>query len=215
VATTSPTQTSYAVLGLLALQPWTTYELARQSERSLRWFFPRAERAVYLEAKRLVELGWARSTKTATGRRTRTVYRITRAGQAALHRWLTAPSSPTQVESEAALKVFFAEQAGMAELCSTIDGIAADAVRSLEQLATMAAGASEFPTRANTTVLSMRLIADIHETLYRWSEWATGAVDTLFSADQDAIAGLAEQTLLSIRTSAAEAAGDLAPESTR
>jgi hypothetical protein len=61
----------------------------------------------------------------------------------------------------------------------------------------------------------MRLIADIHEALYRWSEWALGAVDTLSGADPDAIAVLAEQTLRSIRTSAAEAAGVLAPPTAR
>ena len=72
---TKPTHTSYAVLGLLAVRSWTTYELARQSERSLRWFFPRAERAVYQEAKRLVALGWARANKTSTGRRTSTRWR--------------------------------------------------------------------------------------------------------------------------------------------
>ena len=206
MAKASPTQTSYAVLGLLSLRPWTAYELARQSERSLRWFFPRAERAVYLEAKRLVDLGWARSTKAATGRRTSTVYRITRAGRTALHRWLAAPSTPTQVESEAALKVFFADQAGTAEVRHTIDGIGTDAAHALEQLAMMASGASEFPARAHTNVLSMRLITDIHATLYRWSEWAAGAVETLSGDDQEAIAALTEQTLLSIQASARQAA---------
>jgi hypothetical protein len=68
---------------------------------------------------------------------------------------------------QAALKVFFADQAGTAEVLDTIDGIGTDAARVLEQLATMAAGASEFPARAHTNVLSMRLITDIHATLYR------------------------------------------------
>ena len=31
---------SYAVLALLALQPWTTYQLATQMERSLGWIWP-------------------------------------------------------------------------------------------------------------------------------------------------------------------------------
>ena len=50
----SLTTTSYAVLGLLALRPWTTYELAKQVQRSLDWFWPRAERKLYDEPKRLV-----------------------------------------------------------------------------------------------------------------------------------------------------------------
>ena len=55
--------TSHALLGLLAIQPWSTYELAKQVERSLGWFWPRAERKVYDEAKRLVRNGHARSTR--------------------------------------------------------------------------------------------------------------------------------------------------------
>ena len=36
-----PTTTSYAVLALLAVQPMTTYELAKNMERSLRDVWPR------------------------------------------------------------------------------------------------------------------------------------------------------------------------------
>jgi DNA-binding PadR family transcriptional regulator len=175
----SPTPTSYAVLGLLALRPWTAYELARQSDRSLRWFFPRAERAVYLEVKRLVDLGWARARITATGRRASTVYRITPAGQRALRVWLAAPSAPAQIESEGALKVFFADQGNTETLRATIQGIREQAAESLEQLAAIAASQSEFPERMATNILSMRLIAELHQALHDWTGWADGAVDVL------------------------------------
>ena len=36
------TTTSYAILGLLAIRPWSTYELARQMQRDLRFVWPRA-----------------------------------------------------------------------------------------------------------------------------------------------------------------------------
>ena len=48
-----PTTTSYAVLGLLSVRSWTTYELAKQVQRSLNWFWPRAERKLYDEPKQL------------------------------------------------------------------------------------------------------------------------------------------------------------------
>jgi DNA-binding PadR family transcriptional regulator len=48
------TTTSYAILGLLAIKPWTTYELAKQMEGSLRNFWPRAERKLYEEPRKLV-----------------------------------------------------------------------------------------------------------------------------------------------------------------
>ena len=45
------TTTSYAILGLLAVKPWTTYELAQQMRRALGQFWPRAESKLYEEPK--------------------------------------------------------------------------------------------------------------------------------------------------------------------
>jgi hypothetical protein len=46
------TTTSYAILGLLAIRPWSTYELARQMQRDLRFVWPRAESCMKAGAKR-------------------------------------------------------------------------------------------------------------------------------------------------------------------
>jgi DNA-binding PadR family transcriptional regulator len=190
-----PTQTSYAVLGLLAIKPWTTYELAKQSERSLRFFFPRAERAVYTEAKRLVDRGWAQSRKEATGLRASTVYRITAAGRRALRQWLGEPSSPTRLESEAALKMFVADLDHPAELRSLVDGIRADAVAALEILGAQASAEQLFPERMPTNILSMRLVADVQAALLTWSDWAADAVAVLESGDDEAIDRQTRDTL--------------------
>jgi len=66
--------TSYAILGMLALRPWSAYELAQQTRRSLSLCWPTAESVLYHEPKRLVRLGLATAKRQATGRRTRTVY---------------------------------------------------------------------------------------------------------------------------------------------
>jgi len=87
------TTTSYAVLALLALQPWTTYQLARQMERSLGWIWPRAVSRLYEEPKKLVVAGLATSRPGATGRRPSTVYTITPAGRRALTEWLSEPGA--------------------------------------------------------------------------------------------------------------------------
>ena len=63
------TTTSYAILGLLAIQPWPTYELAKQMRRSLHYVWPRAESNLYAEAKRLVEGGLAQARSEPVGRR--------------------------------------------------------------------------------------------------------------------------------------------------
>jgi DNA-binding PadR family transcriptional regulator len=197
VANVTPTQTSYAVLGLLAVKPWTTYELARQSERSLRFFFPRAERAVYLEAKRLVVLGWAQSKKESTGRRTSTVYRITAAGRRALRTWLAAPSTPTQLGSEPMMKLFYIDQAPE-QMRAVIESIRTDAAEVLTQLGAQASTDSAFPERMPTNVLSMRLVTDVHAALVEWSEWASGAAAVLESGDAKAIEAQTREALRAI-----------------
>ena len=56
--------TSGAILGLLSLRSWSTYELAKQVQRSVGWFWPRAERKLYEEPKRLVAAGFAKGALT-------------------------------------------------------------------------------------------------------------------------------------------------------
>src|SRR3954453_22660540 len=94
------TPTSFALLGLLSVRPWTTYELAHQTKRSLRFFFPRAERHLYAEAKRLAEAGLAKSDTGFTGKRRSTTYAITPAGRRALRGWFGTAPAPTVLESE-------------------------------------------------------------------------------------------------------------------
>ncbi len=60
------TSTSYAILGLLSLRPWTTYELAQQMQRALGQFWPRAESKLYEEPKKLVEHGLGRRRPSST-----------------------------------------------------------------------------------------------------------------------------------------------------
>src|SRR5947209_20628850 len=101
--TSALTTTSYALLAQLALRPWSAYELAVQQERYLRFFWPRAARALYNELKRLDALGFARAEKSFVGRRARTVYSLTDAGRAALTAWLDTPVTPLGLEFEGLL----------------------------------------------------------------------------------------------------------------
>src|ERR1700730_16761929 len=104
------TTTSYAVLSLLALRSWTTYELAQQMKRDLHWFWPRAESNLYLEPKKLVGHGLARAEKRYRGRRPSTVYKITPAGRRALTEWVRERGNPGPVlEFEAIVRVLAAQ----------------------------------------------------------------------------------------------------------
>lgn len=115
------TTTSYAVLGHLAMQPWTMYDLARQMRRNVHYFFPRVESQVYAEPKRLVAAGLATASYEMTGRRRRTVYTITEAGRAELERWLAEPIGKRPLlEFEGLLRVFLAPFGTEEQLASTL-----------------------------------------------------------------------------------------------
>jgi DNA-binding PadR family transcriptional regulator len=198
------TATSHAVLGLLSIQPWTTYELAKQVQRSLNWFWPRAERKLYDEPKRLVDQGLATATRQSTGRRPRTVYAITRSGRRALRRWLDEPAAPPSLEFEGMLKVFFADAGTLEQLRATLTRIEAQATARLDALAAMATSDPlPFPERAHLSALSIRLHMEQERTLTRWARWARDQVAEWDSTSDpgtwDAHAQLAE-----LRDAAAE-----------
>lgn len=175
-AATTPTTTSYALLGLLALRPWTTYELTKQVQRGLGWFWPRTERKLYDEPRKLVAAGWATATEQLTGKRPRTVYAINAAGRKALRGWLGEPAVPPTVEFEAMVKVFFADAGTVDQLQATLEQVEADARARLDVLWGMIAetrsGPYEFADRLPVNALALRWGLDQQRMLVEWAVWA-------------------------------------------
>ena len=99
---------SYLVLGLLAIDDWTTYELARQMERGFGDIWPSSRSMVYEEPKALVAAGLARARIERIGERSRTRYGITPSGRTALKRWLAEPGAAPAMHFEGLLKVLLA-----------------------------------------------------------------------------------------------------------
>jgi DNA-binding PadR family transcriptional regulator len=164
--------TPYAILGLLSVRPWTTYELAQQVRRSLHWFWPRAERKLYDDPKRLAAAGLARASEEYTGKRRRTVYAITAKGRRELARWLGTPSAEPSWENEAAVKVFFADAGDLDTLRSTLGEMGGVARSRLAGLAVVAGQESRFPARRHLNAVTLRLSQELEEATLRWSEWA-------------------------------------------
>lgn len=125
------TTTSYAVLAQVAVRPWSTYELARQSVRYFRYVWPRAESAIYREVKRLSSMGLLAGRTEYTGKRARTVYSITDAGTDALRAWLGTPVSPFAMDFEALIRLFVAPLGTKDQLVSTLEQVRADAAAML------------------------------------------------------------------------------------
>jgi PadR family transcriptional regulator, regulatory protein AphA len=178
----SLTTTSYAILGLLAIRPWSTYALTKQLRRSLRHFWPRAESNVYAEPKRLVEAGLARAEVEATGKRARTIYAITTAGQRALSDWLATRSAPSRVESEALVKVLFGNLASKDEMLTNLRRIAAEAAETQAFSRAVAEeylrGDDPFPERVHINALIFRWIWEQADANARWAAWAIAQVES-------------------------------------
>ncbi|HEX4867466.1 MAG TPA: PadR family transcriptional regulator [Acidimicrobiales bacterium] len=176
----TPSTTSHALLGLLALQRWSTYELAKQVRRSLGWFWPRAERKLYDEPKRLVAAGLATASSEMTGARPRTVYAITARGRTSLRRWLDEPPAPPSLEFEGLVKVFFADSGTLEQLRRNLTTIAETADRRLDELEARAAenrgGDVAFPQRLHLNTIALKYELDQERATAAWARWALSEI---------------------------------------
>ena len=181
------TPTSFALLGLLSVRPWSTYELAQQTRRSLQYFFPRAERHLYAEAKRLAGAGLARSEVTFTGKRRTTTYAITPEGRKAVREWLRTEPAPPVLEAEVLVRAFFADSGRPRDLLASLASARGQAIASQAELATLAQswldGDAPYPERKALGALTMRFVADFHRLLEDWATWAAAEVSTWEHAD--------------------------------
>ena len=170
------TTSSYAVLGLLDLKPWTGYELTNQAKRSLRYAWPKSTRLLYSEPKKLVELGYATTYTEETGNRSRNVYEITSEGRAALTEWAASRTQPPRIEVEALLRVLFADHGTVDELSAALDEFEADIGEHHEAIVELMAsyldGGHPFPDRTHLSVLFATFQIEMFKSMERWIEFA-------------------------------------------
>lgn len=178
----SLTSTSYAVLGLLSVRPWSSYELTQQMDRSLGRIWPRAVSKLYEEPRKLVSHGLASATAERNGQRTRTVYAITAEGRRALAAWLHEPGNGPVIEFEQLVKVFFAENGTTADTLATLraaqDWAQARCAESLAVGEAYTEGEGPFPRRLPELQLASRFITDFYLLVLDWARWAAAIVET-------------------------------------
>ena len=175
------TTTSYAILGLLAVKPWTTHELVQQVDRSTRRIWPRAQSKLYEEPKKLVAHGFARAADDSVGRRRRTRYTITPKGRRALAAWLQEPGDGPVIEFEQLLKITFADSGSKADILRNLEAArhwVAD--QNEENLAIARAyldGGGLFPERAALNQLAGRFLTDFYGMISDWIDWAAAVIE--------------------------------------
>jgi PadR family transcriptional regulator AphA len=172
VARSRLSTTGFAILGLLALRPWSAYELTRQIHRGLRYMRPASERHLYAEPKRLAAAGLVRMRREQVGRRSRTVYEITPAGREALRRQLATPPAPPQLEFEAMQRLIYADQGSKQDLLAALDATSRQVQQllddSVQQLRGYQADGGPFPQRLHLIMLFARFYADYLLLLRDW-----------------------------------------------
>jgi PadR family transcriptional regulator AphA len=129
--------TTYAILGMLALDEMSGYDLTKLIDRSIAHFgFKPAKSQVYSALHRLVGLGWASERKVAQqDRPDKHLYRITSQGERALRGWLESPGvEPEIVRSPFLLKVFFGDMVPRETLLAQVKEAHRIAVEELEIL---------------------------------------------------------------------------------
>ena len=176
------TTTSYAILGLLAIRPWSTYELAVQMRRNLHYLWPRAESNLYAEAKRLADGGYARARKEPFGEeRERTIYSISARGQRALEQWLEQPGTESRFESETLVKALFSPFGSKTALLARLHELRAEAEVRRRTLRAIfeeyLRDEDAFPERVHINALCYRLLWEQATAQARSAEWAIEVVE--------------------------------------
>ena len=170
------TTSSYAVLALLDLKPWTGYELTHQAQRSLRYAWPKSERLLYSEPKKLVELGFATSHQENRGGRSRNIYTITTEGREALREWTSTRTQPPRLELEALLRLLFADHGSPDDLLRALDELKSDIGEHhqaiVELMASYLDDGHPFPQRTHLSALFASFQIEIFKTIERWIEFA-------------------------------------------
>lgn len=175
------TTSSYAVLALLDLKPWTGYELTHQAQRSLRYAWPKSERLLYSEPKKLVALGFATVERDTTGGRTRNMYTITEAGREALRAWASTRTQPPRFEVEALLRLLFADHGSKDDLLGALDELEADIGEHHEAIVELMGsyldGGHPFPQRTHLSVLFATFQIEMFKTIEAWLDFARAEID--------------------------------------
>jgi DNA-binding PadR family transcriptional regulator len=110
------------VLGFLAIEPASGYDLKLAARTSVSHFWAASDNQIYPMLDRLEQEGFVRSRRVnAAGRREKVVFRITKAGEVALDEWLREVPKPSTFRHPGLIRLFFAWRLADDEIASLVD----------------------------------------------------------------------------------------------
>ncbi len=171
----SLTTTEAALLGLLRKEPMSGYDLRKDADRSVGYFWAPAKTQIYATLPKLVEAGFATQEKVVqSARPDKTIYAITDEGRDAVREWVEeAPLDAGQGRNLILLKLYLGEGADPEALQRQLGERREDAEQllvELEELEAAGAGGSEFQA------LTRRWGVLYAEALLAWTAEASAAL---------------------------------------
>jgi PadR family transcriptional regulator AphA len=103
------TAVTWAVLGLIAQEPRSGYDVKRIVDRTIRHFWAASYGQIYPELARLERVGWITGADAPRGERSRRLFTITVEGEWALRDWLQGRDTRIELRDESLLRLFFAD----------------------------------------------------------------------------------------------------------
>jgi DNA-binding PadR family transcriptional regulator len=110
------TNTSYLLLGMVALGPMSGYDIKQRADGSTRHFWQISYGQIYPELKALEHAGMVQAAEAPRGSRQRTLHQLTDTGTEALTDWISDSTvTPVELRDEMLLKLFFSDSVGKEE----------------------------------------------------------------------------------------------------
>ena len=183
-------RSAYLVLGMIATGYTSGYEISKMAALTSRFFWAAGDGQVYPQLRKLTELGLIDRQRQAQGEREKNVYNLTDQGHLALREWLTSPAAPMwELRDEGLLKVFFAGELPIEQLCERIEVMRDTHQRAIEQLHEIEPIARVHPS----ALLTQRHGLALHQAAVQWCEQT---IDQLRQADPSQSAATALQAIL-------------------
>lgn len=113
---------AHAILGWLHKEPMSGYDLKKQFDQGIGYFWPADQMQIYRTLDRLVEQGNVSvHEEIQHNRPNRKVYTVTEAGRAELRHWLTSPQSLPALRDPLLIQLFFAASLSNAEIIELLE----------------------------------------------------------------------------------------------
>ena len=164
--------TPYTILGFLSLAPMSGYDIRKEAETSIGYFWSESFGQIYPALRELVARGWIkRRAGRGDGNRDRHVYDITERGRDALSAWRAEPPREAPFRNELLLKLFFGGRDAVGSEEEWIEGLLAREQEALRDFARIRAQVTkEHPKHPSLPFWLMTLSYGEHRSraLLRW-----------------------------------------------